>query len=73
MIHLKYPIKPPGMMIVTGSEIGEVQRPTVQCAHCGIHWKYKPGEGKKDRGICFLCMKPTCGSIKCNECTPYKR
>ena len=73
MIHLKYPTRPPGIMIITGPDIQEIQRITLQCAHCGKHWEYKPGEGRKDRGICLKCMKPTCGSIACNECTPYVR
>ena len=54
-------------------QIQEIQRPTLQCVHCGVHWVYQPGEGKIKRGICLKCMGPTCGNKKCDGCNPYHK
>lgn len=64
---LKYPRKPDGEIIIDNY----IERPTLQCCHCGKHWLYKPGEGKKERGLCLKCLRPTCGSKECMECRPY--
>lgn len=62
-------LKPHGHIIVTG-EGGDVHSDTLQCVHCGGHWKVEPGSGKL-RGYCYNCSGPICGP-KCIECVPQE-
>lgn len=63
--------RPAGHIFV--SEDGSVQEfDTLQCVHCGLHWRIVHGSGKK-RGFCMKCMGPTCGRHKCDECVPYEK
>jgi hypothetical protein len=45
---------------------------TIMCCHCGRHWLYQPGCGKK-RGRCLRCNGFTCGSRKCDTCVPLEQ
>ena len=47
---------------------GEVDRfDSIQCIHCGVHGRYRPGCGNK-LGHCWRCAGPTCGRPECREC-----
>lgn len=48
------------------------ERETRQCSHCGRHWIFEPGSGKK-RGYCYACNGLTCGADECNPCYPYEQ
>lgn len=48
-----------------------LERETLQCVHCGMHWVRQPGSGIK-RGFCLKCMGVTCGKEACDECVPYE-
>jgi len=45
---------------------------TRQCVHCGKHWVYQPGSGRK-RGFCLACHGITCGSRVCDEHIPFEK
>ena len=52
---------------------GYIENEYRQCAHCGYHWLYKPGSGKK-RGICLQCGGLTCGKMECEiKCEPLEQ
>lgn len=57
-----------GYMSIVDPESPIVEADTLQCVHCGRHWKMKPGSGNV-RGFCFNCNGPVCGP-KCAECVP---
>lgn len=43
---------------------------TLQCVHCGGHWRVQPGSGRK-RGYCMRCNGVTCGQEECEtKCEP---
>ena len=44
----------------------------LQCVHGGEHWIVRPGSGMQ-RGFCFNCNGPTCGSQKCDQCVPFEK
>lgn len=62
---------PHGGMTFDGP-MGHMERDTVQCCHCGMHWMVEPGSGKI-RGFCLKCMQVTCGSANCQACIPTER
>jgi hypothetical protein len=48
-----------------------VERETVMCVHCQMHWQIEPGSGK-ERGFCINCGGPTCGKEACETmCVPF--
>ena len=64
--------KPAGFIIVSDPGIpgGKVEYETRMCAHCGKHWIYQPGSGKK-YGVCAVCGGYVCDNPKCQRrCTP---
>ncbi len=55
----------------TDLETGKVvTTATCQCCHCGRHWEYKPGSGRK-RGWCRNCHAITCGNTECDPCVHF--
>lgn len=52
----------------TGCQVAD----TVMCVHCGRHWIWRQGSGKR-RGFCMNCMGITCGNQKCVECLPIEK
>lgn len=46
--------------------------PTKQCAHCGRHWIFVPGSGRR-RGWCTRCNGITCGNHDCHECVHWRQ
>lgn len=62
---------PAGHIIVTAPDSQPVELETRQCRHCGKHWLYQPGSGKR-RGFCLKCMGLTCGEPECDPCVPYE-
>jgi hypothetical protein len=57
-----------GAIVVDGKQVGE----TLQCVHCGMHWEYKPGSGRK-RGFCNFCNGVVCGQDYCmSGCYPLE-
>lgn len=49
-----------------------VTQDTVQCVHCGGHWIWQPGSGRR-RGFCMRCNGFTCGAERCNACVPLEQ
>ena len=54
-----------------GSDRPLVTAATVQCVHCGQHWRPMPGSGRV-RGFCARCNGPVCGP-SCAECIPAEQ
>lgn len=51
---------------------GRQSASTLQCRHCGRHWKVQPGSGTT-RGWCQRCSGPLCGQWDCvTECVPQE-
>ena len=44
---------------------------TLQCVHCGRHFRLQPGSGRV-RGFCSRCNGPVCGP-DCAECVPAEQ
>lgn len=61
--------KPAGHIIIVEPGVPTIERDTLQCVHCGMHWIVKPGSGRR-RGWCLRCNGPHCGGEKCWECVP---
>lgn len=61
-----------------GSFFGETlkgqtpEHDTLQCVHCGGHWIVEPNSGK-ERGWCYNCNGPHCGSEHCWKCLPFEK
>lgn len=64
----KSPSKPSGMVLIDGREVAE----TVMCVHCGCHWVFQKGSGRR-RGWCLKCSGMTCGSKSCDTCMPLEK
>jgi len=65
--------KAKGYLLVTEPDQPDIERETLQCAHCQKHWMIKPGSGIQ-RGWCFRCQGPTCGKRNCEtKCVPAER
>lgn len=60
--------RPAGTVFIDGEEVAE----TRQCVHCGRHWLWRKGSGKK-RGWCMNCSGVTCGKPACMRCDPLER
>ena len=59
------------IVVVKPSKSVNVWSPPVELARIGTPPpRRKPGA--KIRGLCFTCMKPTCGSRKCARCIPFE-
>jgi len=71
MTMLHFPRKPKGYVLVAGPE-GNTEGETLQCCHCGRHWRVEPGSGRR-RGFCFRCNAVTCGANACDTCLPYEK
>ena len=63
--------RPSGYVVVTSPDGGLEEADTLQCVHCGCHWKMEPGSGKI-RGYCHSCAGPICGP-KCKVCVPAEQ
>jgi hypothetical protein len=60
-------------LITIASEYGNVvEKPTLQCRHCGAHFVVVKGSGRI-RGFCLACMGPTCGARKCIAHSPFEK
>ena len=62
---------PAGYVQITTPDGARVEYQTLRCVHCGCHWIYQPGSGRK-RGWCMRCDGTTCGARKCLACVPYE-
>lgn len=60
--------QPSGHILRDGAEVAD----TRQCVHCGRHWIWQRGSGRK-RGFCMQCMGITCGGPRCDPCLPLER
>jgi len=65
--------KPDGYTITVDPEAPRpVESDTLQCRHCGYHWRVQPGSGTK-RGFCRNCMGPLCGKPQClSQCEHWQ-
>lgn len=54
----------------TGKTVDE--HDSMQCCHCGHHFRVVPGSGKT-RGFCMLCDGVTCGAPDCFEHFPFEK
>ena len=60
--------KPQGTILADGQCVAD----TRQCVHCGRHWFWEHGSGRK-RGFCLNCMGITCGNDSCHVCVPLQK
>ena len=67
MIHRRHTASRPDGTIIVSSDMGSVERDTVQCVHCGCQWTVQPGSGKR-RNFCTFHVGPTCGEPACDTC-----
>ena len=64
---------PHGYGVITNPDGPVEEHDTLQCAHCGAHFKVVRGSGTK-RGFCLKCMQVTCGRGPCEtSCLPHKK
>lgn len=72
------PISGRGILLITDPELGDIERQTFTCCHCGIvrllpHKVFnqivKPGQ---EGGWCFRCNAYICRRRNCSDCTPVK-
>jgi len=67
------PRRAKGYVLITGPDGLTDEGETLQCVHCGMHWRVQPGSGRK-RGFCLRCDGPTCGKPACEaRCVPFER
>lgn len=67
------PVKESGWLFITDPDSDKcVTIATVQCKHCGRHWLWKKGSGRK-RGWCTRCNGFTCGNDLCDYCVPQEQ
>lgn len=62
--------RPKGHITISGPD-GVIEADTLQCVHCGGHWRVEPGSGKL-RGFCANCNGPVCGP-SCADCVPFEK
>lgn len=67
MLHRRHTAARPDGTIIVCSDMGTVERDTVQCVHCGCQWTIQPGSGRR-RNFCEYHMGPTCGKPSCDSC-----
>ena len=64
---------PGGYLMVVQPDTPLIERDTFTCCHCNRVVIVKPGSGMQ-RGWCFMCGKPHCGSKRCSAgCLPFER
>jgi len=59
---------PKGTFLENGQEVAD----THMCCHCGRHWVFRAGSGKR-RGWCFNCNSMHCGRKECSSCIPFMK
>ena len=65
--------RPAGVTLETMDNGSVVERDTLQCVHCGMHWQVIPGSGRH-RGWCQSCGGPACGKQQCMAtCYPMEK
>jgi hypothetical protein len=65
--------RPNGYITIDDPQSGRTEFDTLQCAHCGAHWRIEPGSGRV-RGFCLKCMGPLCGRRHCmDRCYPMEK
>ena len=64
-------LRPAGTLHIFDGDGPEQTFDTVQCCHCGRHWVFEPGSGRK-RGYCLKCNAITCGNERCDLCVPIE-
>jgi hypothetical protein len=67
-------LAPNGYMVLSDPDKGLVEADTLQCVHCGAHFRLAPGSGNV-RGFCGFCMRcngPICGP-RCRRCVPMEQ
>jgi len=64
--------RPHGYGILQTPEGRPEEFDTLQCCHCGMHWRVQPGSGVM-RGFCQRCNRVHCGGPDCWECRPQER
>ena len=63
--------QPKGYITIVEPGKPTIEADTLQCGHCGGHWRVQPGSGIV-RGFCTKCMRPVCG--RCGtECVPFEK
>jgi hypothetical protein len=67
MLHRRHTAAKPDGTIIVVSDMGTVERDTLQCVHCGRQWTVQPGSGRR-RGFCTYHGGPTCGAPPCDTC-----
>ena len=66
-------LRPKGHVEWTDPDGHEHGGDTLQCVHCGRHWRVHPGSGRV-RGFCFKCNGPTCHNEGCSTiCQPVEK
>lgn len=63
--------RPAGFITIDDPDRGLIHADTLQCVHCGGHWRVQPGSGKI-RGFCARCNGPVCGPA-CAKCVPVEQ
>lgn len=63
--------KPNGWQQISDPLLGNQEWDSLQCVHCGYHWRLIPGS-RKQRGWCSKCSGPVCGP-RCAECMPVEK
>lgn len=67
------PIREDGELTFTPLDSDKkINLPTMQCRHCGRHWVYEKGSGRR-RGFCMMCNGITCGRKECDPCRPAEQ
>ncbi|KKM84913.1 hypothetical protein LCGC14_1294410 [marine sediment metagenome] len=72
MLHRQHTAARPDGTIIVCSDMGTVERDTVQCVHCGCQWTIQSGSGKR-RNFCTFHAGPTCGKAACDTCLRKER
>ena len=67
MLHRRHTAARPDGTIIVCSDVGTVERDTLQCVHCGRQWTKQIGSGRR-RNFCSFHMGPTCGAPACDTC-----
>lgn len=67
MIHRRHTAARPDGTIIVVSDMGTVERDTLQCVHCGRQWTKQIGSGRR-RNFCEHHMGPLCGAPACDVC-----
>lgn len=63
---------PHGFVTIVEPGRATIEADTLQCCHCGGHFRVLRGSGTK-RGWCGHCGGPTCGRLECHVCLPLEK